>query len=142
MLGYHLDPGGTERAFTADRWLRTGDAGEVDPEGRLRVLGRADGVISTGGEKVWPEEVEAALHDHPAVAEVLVRGRADPEWGERVVAYVVPRSGGDPPTLEDLRRFASQRLARHKGPRELVLVAELPRTSSGKARRSNSSAQE
>jgi len=142
MLGYHLDPAGTQRAFAADGWLRTGDAGEVDPEGRLRVLGRADGVISTGGEKVWPEEVEAVLRDHPEVAEVLVRGRADPEWGERIVAYVVPRAGGELPTLEDLRGFASRRLARHKSPRELVLVPELPRTSSGKVRRSGSSAQE
>jgi len=142
MRGYHRDPAATRRAFTADGWLRTGDVGELDPHGRLRVLGRSDTVITTGGEKVWPDEVEAALRDHPAVAEVLVSGRADPEWGERVVAYVVARDGREPPTLSELRGFASERLARHKAPRELVLVAELPRTGSGKVRRVRSRDQE
>ncbi len=135
MLGYRLDAAGTRGAFTADGWLRTGDAGSFDDRGRLTVLGRIDSLITSGGEKVWPEEVEAALAHHPKVADVAVAARPDPEWGERVVAHVVPSDPDDPPTLQDLRSFLSPRLAKHKAPRELVLVPRLPRTSSGKVRR-------
>lgn len=135
-LGYRLDPVATRRAFTPDGWLRPGDAGSVDAEGRLHVIGRADDLINSGGEKVWPQEVEAALHAHPKVAEIAVGARPDPEWGQRVVAFVVPADPADPPTLEELREAASRRLPRHKAPRELVLLPELPRTVPGKLRRS------
>jgi O-succinylbenzoic acid--CoA ligase len=135
MRGYRFDTDATRRAFAPGGWLRTGDAGEMDAAGRLRVLGRTDGVIRTGGEKVWPQEVETALRDHPKVAAIAVGSRPDLEWGERVVAFVVPRDPADPPTLEDLRALATGRLPRHKAPRELVLVRELPRTGSGKIRR-------
>ena len=135
MLGYRFDPEATEAAFTADGWLRPGDAGEIDRSGHLHVVGRIDDLINSGGEKVWPREVEAALRDHPKVAEVAVGGRLDPEWGQRVVAWIVPSDPSDPPMLEDLRAFAEATLARHKAPRELVLVQELPRTFSGKLRR-------
>jgi acyl-coenzyme A synthetase/AMP-(fatty) acid ligase len=89
----------------------------------------------TGGERVWPEEVEAAVADHPGVREVAVVGRPDPAWGERVVAFVVPAEGAPPPSLEELRDHAATRIARFKAPRELVLVDRLPRTASGKVRR-------
>lgn len=135
MLGYRFDVEATRRAFTDDGWLRPGDAGEIDREGRLHVIGRFDDRINTGGEKVWPEEVEAALRRHPKVQEVGVRGRLDPEWGERVVAFVVPVDPTDPPTLDELRDTAARSLPRHQAPRELVLVDELPRTGSGKLRR-------
>lgn len=135
MLGYRFDPDGTANAFTEDGWLRPGDAGEIDADGRLHVVGRVDDLINSGGERVWPQEVEAALRQHPKVAEVGVGGRLDPEWGQRVVAFVVPGDPADPPTLEELRAFAAARIARHKAPRELVLVDELPRTFSGKLRR-------
>lgn len=136
MLGYRFDAEGTARAFTPDGWLRPGDAGEIDPEGRLHVIGRVDELINTGGEKVWPQEVEGVLGTHPKVAEVLVRGRLDPEWGQRVVAWVVPADPTDPPTLEDLRAYAAARLPRHKAPRELIVVEALPRTAAGKPRAS------
>jgi O-succinylbenzoic acid--CoA ligase len=137
MLGYRFDADGTTRAFTSDGWLRPGDAGEIDAEGRLHVIGRIDGVINTGGEKVWPEEVESVLLEHPGVAEVAVGGRLDPEWGQRVVAWVVPAVPAAPPTLADLRDHVAASLPRHKAPRELVLVETLPRTGAGKVRRAS-----
>ncbi len=84
---------------------------------------------------MWPHEVERALRDHPKVADVAVAGRPDPEWGQRVVAFVVPAHLDDPPTLEELRAHTSERIARFKAPRDLVLLSELPRTASGKLRR-------
>ena len=133
MRRYRLDPAATTAALDAGRWLRTGDAGAFD--GRLRVDGRIDEAILTGGERVWPAEVEAALRPHPDVADVAVAGRPDPEWGERVVAFVVPADPNRPPAIEDLRRFTARRLAGYKGPREVVLVDRLPRTRSGKLMR-------
>ena len=136
MLGYRFDPEATAAAFTPDGWLRTGDAGELDREGRLHVIGRADELINTGGERVWPQRVEAVLAAHPKVAEVAVGGRLDPEWGQRVVAWVVPVDPADPPTMAELRDAVAERLPRYAAPRELVLVEALPRTSLGKLRRS------
>jgi acyl-CoA synthetase (AMP-forming)/AMP-acid ligase II len=135
MLGYRFDPAATTQAFTGDGWLRPGDAGEIDRAGRLHVIGRIDDLINSGGEKIWPREVEAALRTHPKVAEVAVGARLDPGWGQRVVAWVVPVEPGDAPSLEDLRDHASATLPRHKAPREVVIVETLPRTSSGKVRR-------
>lgn len=135
MIGYRFEPEATAGAFTPDGWLQTGDAGTIDAEGRLRVIGRLDDLINSGGEKIWPDEVESALGSHPKVAAVGVGGRPDPEWGQRVVAWVVPADRGDPPSLEELRDHVSERLPRHKAPRELVLVGELPRTVGGKLRR-------
>lgn len=142
MRGYRGDPEGTAAALTPDGWLITGDAGELDGLGRLRVVGRLDEAVTTGGERVWPQEVEAVLAAHPKVAEVAVGGRPDPEWGERVVAFVVPADPAEPPTLAELREAAAERLARFKAPRELVLVRRLPRTRSGKIRRSALGAEE
>ncbi|HEX6401495.1 MAG TPA: AMP-binding protein [Actinomycetota bacterium] len=135
MEGYRLDGAATGAAFTTDGWLRTGDLGGIDDDGRLVVLGRADDAIRSGAETVWPAEVERVLAAHPAVADVAVAGAPDPEWGAHVIAYVVPRVVDRPPSLEDLRTFAADRLARFKLPRQLRLVATIPRTSSGKVRR-------
>jgi o-succinylbenzoate---CoA ligase len=135
MRGYRADAASTSVAFTRDGWLRSGDAGRFDGEGRLQVLGRLDDVINTGGEKVWPQEVESAVSTHPTVADVAVAGRPDAEWGERVVAYVVPADRAAPPSLADLRDHAASTIARFKAPHELVIVDELPRTASGKVRR-------
>jgi O-succinylbenzoic acid--CoA ligase len=135
MEGYRSDPSATAAAFTLDGWLRTGDAGSLDDDGRLRIQGRLDEVISSGAERIWPQEVEAALREHPRVLDVAVAGRPDEEWGARVVAYVVPDPDRAPPTTQELRDFASDRIARFKAPRDVVLVEELPRTASGKVRR-------
>ncbi|HET9672122.1 MAG TPA: AMP-binding protein [Actinomycetota bacterium] len=135
MEGYRLDGARTGAAFTTDGWLRTGDLGAIDDDGRLAVAGRADHVIRTGGEKVWPEEVERALVDHPDVADVAVSGAPDSEWGQHVLAHVVPRVLDRPPSLDELRAHAAGRLARFKLPRELRLVPSIPRTGTGKVRR-------
>ena len=113
-------------------WLATGDAGRV-VGGIVEVFGRLADVINTGGEKVWPADVERVLLTHPAVEEVAVWRRADAAWGERVVAWVVPR--GAPPTLDELREHVADALPRWAAPRELVVVASLPRTASGKVTR-------
>ena len=135
MDGYRHDPAATAAAFTLDGWLRTGDAGELLADGRLRVDGRSDEAIRTGAETVWPQEVEDALRGHPKVSDVAVAGRPHPEWGQQVVAFVVPASLDDPPSVEELREHAAERIARFKAPREVVLVSEIPRTASGKIRR-------
>jgi O-succinylbenzoic acid--CoA ligase len=134
MEGYRLDPPATARAFTVDGWLRTGDVGEIDGD-RIRIFGRVDELIRTGGETVWPAEVEAVLREHDKVADAGVAPRPDPEWGAHVVAWVVPASVEDPPSLEELRNRCRERLASFKAPRELFLVDSLPRTPSGKLRR-------
>jgi o-succinylbenzoate---CoA ligase len=135
MEGYRLDPEATASAFTLDGWLRTADAGSIDDAGHLLVHGRLDDAIRTGAETVWPQTVEVVLADHPKVADVAVAGRPDPEWGEHVVAFVVPAATGDPPSLEELRDHASERLPRFMAPRALVLMKDLPRTVSWKLRR-------
>lgn len=116
-------------------WLATGDAGSVDGSGRLRVDGRLSELIITGGENVWPAPVEAVLRRHPGVRDVAVAGRPDPEWGQRVVAFVVPHPDGPLPTLDGLRGLVSAELAPYAAPRQLELVASLPTTSIGKVRR-------
>jgi len=135
MRGYRLDPEASVGAFEPGGWLRTGDGGEVAPDGAVRVHGRLADVIVSGGEKIWPAEVEAALSSHPDVAAVLVTGAPDREWGQRVVARVVPRRRSDPPTLATLRDHAAATLSRHKLPRELIVVERLERAALGKIRR-------
>jgi len=118
----------------AEGWLRTGDAGTLGADGRLVVHGRIAEVVVTGGEKVWPAAVEAVLGRHPKVLEVAVAGVPDPEWGARVVAYVVPRPGS-PPTLAELRRLVAEELGPVAAPRQLELRDALPRSALGKVRR-------
>ncbi|HET8620877.1 MAG TPA: fatty acid--CoA ligase family protein [Acidimicrobiales bacterium] len=120
----------------ADGWYATGDAGAWDPAaGRLQVFGRTDDLIITGGENVWPASVERVLGTCPGVAEVAVAGRPDPEWGQRVVALVVPADPADPPALAALRDAVRAELPAYAAPRELVLVASLPHTPLGKIAR-------
>jgi o-succinylbenzoate---CoA ligase len=117
----------------ADGWFATGDLGEWLPGRRLHVAGRRGDLIITGGENVWPEAVEAALADHPGVAEVMIRGVDDPEWGQLVEAVIVP--AGDPPTLDSIRDHVKQHHPAFMAPKRLTLVGSLPRTSIGKLRR-------
>ena len=116
-------------------WLATGDAGRVAADGTVHVDGRIGDVIVTGGEKVWPTPVEEALRALPGVADVAVAGRPDDEWGQRVVAWVVPADPSAPPSLDELRAAVRATLPAYAAPRGVVLVSELPRTSLGKIRR-------
>lgn len=130
-----LEPDGTVTPVVdADGWLRTGDVGRL-VDGRLVVDGRADHVIVTGGENVAPEAVEQALRTHAGVLDAGVVGVPDPEWGQRVVALVVPADPDDPPTLTALRDHVGATLGRRASPRDLHLVGTLPRTSLGKLAR-------
>lgn len=119
----------------ADGWFATGDQGELTDDGTLVVHGRGDDLIISGGENVWPTTVEWALHDHPGVGDVAVVGRPDPEWGQVVTALVVPTDAAAPPSLDDLRAWAKDRLPAHCAPRQLEIVTEVPRTLLGKVRR-------
>lgn len=114
-----------------DDWFPTGDAGEVT-DGRVKVRGRIDFVITTGGEKLWPEDLEAILAKVNGVLDIAVTGVEDPEWGERVVALVV--SDGRKPD-DALRRAAEERLGPWAKPKEIRYVAAIPRTVNGKIRR-------
>ena len=114
-------------------WFATGDAGSLADDGTLRVSGRLAEVIVTGGEKVWPDAVEKVLASDPGVSEVAVWKRADPDWGERVVAWIVP--GASPPHTDALKELVVHTIAPWAAPKEFVFVDELPRTASGKIRR-------
>jgi len=117
----------------ADGWLPTGDLGRWLHDGRLQVDGRRGDLIITGGENVWPEAVEAILADHPSVADVMVRGVDDPEWGQIVEAVVVPVEG--PPTLDQLREQVKVGHPSFMAPRSLVIVDAIARTALGKLQR-------
>ncbi len=114
-----------------DGWLHTGDLGQFDERNRLEIIGRKSDTIITGGENVVPTEVEAALLEHPAVADAAVHPRADPEWGEAVVATVVLREGAST-APEELRAYCATRLAAFKVPKAVEFTDALPRTQSGK----------
>jgi O-succinylbenzoic acid--CoA ligase len=130
MSGYRRRPDLTREAFSDD-WFVTSDLGQLDQEGRLHVTGRIDDVVVTGGEKVVASEVAAVLGGHPDISEVAVTGVADAEWGQRVVAVVVPRPGARI-RLADLRVWCGDRMAAAARPREVVVVDEMPRLGSGK----------
>lgn len=115
-----------------DGWYPTGDAGRVLPDGSVQVHGRIAEMITTGGEKVWPAQVEAALRSHPSVGEALVHGAADPEWGMRVVARIELVPGALAPSLVEVREWVKRSLPAYAAPKDVVVVASLPRTPSGK----------
>ncbi len=122
-----------EKVFPdGDTPFRTGDVGRLDAEGRLTVAGRADDVINTGGHKVIPGEVAAAIESCPGVRDVAVVGQPDPEWGERVIAVVVAADPSDPPPLELLRLHVRERLPRYAAPSRVVMTDVIPMLPSGK----------
>jgi long-chain acyl-CoA synthetase len=131
MAGYFNRPAETAAALTADGWLRTGDGGYLDDGGYLFLTDRIKDMIVTGGENVFPVEVEEALAQHPAVDDVAVIGVPDERWGETVKALVVLRTGAVA-SADELTAFAREHLAGYKLPRSVDFVSDLPRTPSGK----------
>jgi acyl-CoA synthetase (AMP-forming)/AMP-acid ligase II len=134
-LGYYNDPVKTAQTFVTDsngrRWSIPGDYARVEADGRITLLGRGSVSINSGGEKIYPEEVEGALKSHADVYDVLVVGVPDERWGERVCALLQPRVGRTP-TLDELREHCRTQIAGYKIPRELLLVDEVPRLPNGK----------
>ncbi|MFJ4641884.1 acyl-CoA synthetase [Streptomyces hygroscopicus] len=135
-LGYYNDPKKTaETFFEADgeRWVLLGDMGTVDEDGVITVLGRGSQCINTGGEKVYPEEVEQALKAHPEVYDALVAGVPDTRWGFSVAAVVQPRAQASGLTADAVRDHCRERLAGYKIPRTVVFTDRIQRSPSGKA---------
>jgi fatty-acyl-CoA synthase len=126
--GYWRNAEATADAFTADGWLRTGDVAEADDEGFYRIKGRLKDMYISGGENVYPAEVEAVLHEHPSVADAAVVGVPDERWGEVGVAFVV----ADALAEEELIDWCRARLARFKVPKSVRFVDAIPRNSLGK----------
>jgi fatty-acyl-CoA synthase len=135
-LGYYNDEEKTAKTFVHDadgkRWVIPGDFATVDDDGMITLYGRGSVSINSGGEKIFPEEVEAALKSHPAVFDAIVVGVPDDRFGQRVAAVVAPREG-QAPTLDELVEHARTKIAGYKVPRELHLVEAVTRSPSGKA---------
>jgi long-chain acyl-CoA synthetase len=134
MAGYWKRSGATAEAIDVDGWLRTGDAGYLDDDGYVYIHDRVNDMIISGGENIYPAEVEAALFAHPAVREASVIGVPDDRWGEAVKAIVI-REPGSAATAEDIIEFARSRIARFKAPKSIDFVEDMPRTASGKVMR-------
>ncbi|MGW7717480.1 acyl-CoA synthetase [Streptomyces chartreusis] len=135
-LGYYNDPRKTAETFfqkDGKRWVLLGDMATVDEDGIVTVLGRGSQCINTGGEKVYPEEVEQALKSHPDVYDALVAGVPDAKWGHHVAAVVQLRTGAVRPTLADIQTHCRSHLAGYKIPRQLVIADSIRRSPSGKA---------
>jgi fatty-acyl-CoA synthase len=131
MRGYFGLEQATRATIDEAGWLHSGDLGALDADGYLRITGRLKEMIVRGGEKIYPAEVEAVLHEHPALAEVAVFGLPHPTWGEEVAAWIRSRPGASI-AAEDLRAWARERLAHFKVPRHVWFVEEFPMTVTGK----------
>lgn len=133
-VGYYNDPEKTARTFVevdGKRWLLTGDAAQLEEDGSITVFGRGSNCINSGGEKIFPEEVEQALKRHPRIVDALVVATPSDRWGEQVTAVVSLRDA-DPITLSDAQDEARKHVSGYKVPRELHVVDEVPRAPSGK----------
>ncbi len=134
FMEYYRDPGQTAAAFTKDGWLKTGDLGFRDEEGFLYLVDRAKDMIISGGENLYPAEIENALYAHEAVAEAAVFGIPDDHWGEIPAAHIVLKPGAEVEAAE-IEDFVATKIARHKRPRLIAFVDSLPKTSIGKVRK-------
>lgn len=131
MKGYWNKPEATAAAIDAAGWFHTGDVGYFDADGFLYICDRVKDMVITGGENVYPAEVEAVFYAHPAISEVAIIGQQDPKWGEAVVAVVVLKPG-QKLTLEEMRAWGTERLARYKLPSRLEIIDAMPRNPAGK----------
>ncbi|MBU2499570.1 MAG: AMP-binding protein [Proteobacteria bacterium] len=131
MKGYLNNPEGTKAAFWDHGWFRTGDVGRFDEDGYLYIVDRIKDMIITGGENVYPKEVEEVLYTKPEVQECAVIGLPDREWGEKVTAVIVPKPGEEI-DRKALKEFCKERLSSFKVPKEYLIVKELPKNPAGK----------
>lgn len=134
-IGYYNDPEKTAETFVridGKLWAVSGDAARREEDGKITVFGRGSTCINTGGEKVFPEEVEEALRAHPAIFDAVVAGQADERWGQRVIGVVSLRQGAVQPPFEEIKTYLAERLAGYKVPKALVWVDEVKRSPAGK----------
>jgi fatty-acyl-CoA synthase len=134
-IGYYGDPAKSAEVFRRIEgrvWAVSGDAGQLETDGAITMFGRGSTCINTGGEKVYPEEVESTLQSHPAILDAVVVGAKDARWGERIVAIASSRVGVSRPSLDELKSFVSERLAAYKVPKALVWVDSVRRSPAGK----------
>lgn len=135
-IEYYKDPEKTAKTFVTDaagkRWVVAGDFASLEADGTITLLGRGSVCINSGGEKIFPEEVEHVLKAHPDVYDVLVVGVPDDRWGQAVCAVVQPRAGAEVPSLESIQEHARAHVARYKVPRHVVQVDEIVRSPAGK----------
>jgi malonyl-CoA/methylmalonyl-CoA synthetase len=132
--GYWNRPDATAEAFSPDGWFKTGDLGWYSRDGYYTITGRARELIISGGYNIYPREVEDVLETHPDIAEVAVVGMPDPDFGEQVVAVIIPKVGHTPDSA-DIITFCRERLASYKKPRRIIFVDKLPRNALGKVQK-------
>ena len=133
--GYWGMPEKTKAELRENGFFITGDIGRVDEDGYVHIVGRAKDLIISGGLNIYPKEIEMLLDEQPGVLESAVVGVPHPDFGEAVLAFIVPKPGQEP-DLAAITKFSSEHLARFKQPRELILLAELPRNTMGKVQKS------
>ena len=131
MMYYYNDPDQTKETFTSDGWLKTGDIGYIDSDGFLFLVDRSKDMIISGGENIFPTEIENALYSHPNVRECAVFGIPDDHWGELPAAHVILKAGKII-TEDELEDYCASQIARHKRPRLIKFVDSLPKTAVGK----------
>ena len=132
MVGYNDNPAATSETIDADGWLHTGDLGSISARGYVKITGRVKEMIIRGGENLFPAEIEAAMLEHGALAEVAVAGVPDEKWGEVVVCFMRLADGGERPSDDELKAHVRQRLSPQKTPAHWVWMKEFPLTGSGK----------
>ncbi|MDO8393911.1 MAG: AMP-binding protein [Dietzia sp.] len=135
MIGYWNEPEKTAEALDADGWMHTGDIGEMDSDGYVKITGRIKDMVIRGGENIYPREVEEFLYTHPDILDAQVIGVPDPKYGEELMAWVRLKPGRDDLTADEVRDFATGKLARHKIPKYVHVVDEFPMTVTGKVRK-------
>ena len=135
MLGYWEQPDKTAEAIDEAGWMHTGDIGEMDADGYVKITGRIKDMVIRGGENIYPREVEEFLYTHPDILDAQVIGVPDPKYGEELMAWVRLKPGRDDLTADEVREFATGKLARHKIPKYVHVVDEFPMTVTGKVRK-------
>jgi len=135
MIGYWNDPQRTGEAVDADGWMHTGDLAVMRDDGYCTIVGRIKDMVIRGGENIYPKEIEEFLYTHPDIEDVQVIGVPDVKYGEELCAWVKMRAGREPVDADDLRAFATGKLAHYKIPRYVMIVDEFPMTVTGKIRK-------